>query len=166
MPFPKLSSRAALPPDAELRYLSDWETGDKASRWCISFWQYIHVLHELDKAGAFTPRVKKALKVLYLTNSPLGDDELQNRLKEKHGVVARGLHGLGGFGKKILAQLTKDFPPFQFPIPGKATGNVNLQVFLDLVRDKKKDKKFYYCLRSRFRAALAQYFGDTVINSW
>ena len=165
MAFPKLSSRAALPPDTELRYLSDWETGDKANV-CISFWQYIHVLHELDKAGAFTPRIKKALKVLYFTNSPLGDDELQNSVKEKHGIVARGQAGLGGFGKKMLTQLKKDFPPFQFPIPGSTTGNVNLQVFLDLVCDKKKGGKFYYCLRSRFRAALAQYFGDTVINGW
>ena len=166
MSFPQLLSHTDLPPFAELQYLSDWETDDKANR-CISFWQYAHALHELDKAGAITVQVKKILKELYIENSPLGDNELKNRLQVKHGIVARGQAGLGGFGKKLLDQLKRDFHPFQFPVPGKATGNVNLQVFLDLVRDKKsRPFKFYYCLRSRFRAALAQCFGDSTIRSW
>ena len=164
MAFPKLSL-ATLPPSTELQELSDWETTDGTAKVCISLWQYAHVLLKLDDAGAITPRVKRVLKVLYFKSSPLTAGELATLLCEKDKIVVDGQPGLGGFASKFLKHLRSDFPSLQFPQPYSGTGNVFIQVILDLILDK-KDGNIYFYLRSRFRAALAQCFGDDVILAW
>ena len=123
----------------------------------------------MDNAGTIPQRAKKVLKELYFQKSPLNADELTIRLGEKNKIVVLGNPGLGGFGKKFLKKLNKDFPTFQFPQPysGASIKNNNafIQVFLDLFQDK-KNGTFYFCLRSRCRVALKQCFGDTTISNW
>jgi hypothetical protein len=164
MTFPKLSL-TTLPPEAEIQYLSDWETNDGTANVCISLWQYAQVLLKLDAAGALNDRVKKALKMLYFKTSPLTADELKDFLKETDRAVINGPHGLGGFAVKFLDQLRNDFPALQFPQPYSGAGGVFWQVILDLMLDKKGGNIHLY-LRSRFRAALAQCFGDDTILGW
>ena len=165
MTFPKLTL-ASLPPSAELQELSDWETTDGTVKECISLWQYAQVLLKLDDAGALTPRVKSALKILYFKTSPITADELTELLGERDRIVVQGQQGLGGFSVKFLDLLRSDFPALYFPQPySEGVNNVFLQVIIDLMLDKKGGSIYFY-LRSRFRAALAQCFGDEVIGSW
>jgi len=164
MAFPKISL-TTLPPAAELQELSDWETTDGTANECISLWQYAQVLLKLDAAGKLNPRVKSILKMLYFKTSPLTPDELTELLGERDKIVVQGQPGLGGFASKFLEQLRSDFPALKFTQPYSGTGNVFIQVILDLMLDKKGGKIYFY-LRSRFRAALAQCFGDDVISSW
>ena len=164
MSFPKLTL-ATLPPSDEIQCLSDWETNDGTANVCISLWQYAQVLLKLDDEGALTPRVKSALKMLYFSTSPITAGDLKESLNEKAIIVVQGQPGLGGFAAKFLDRLRSDFPALQFPQPYSGTGNVFIQVILDLMFDKKGGNIHFY-LRSRFRAALAQCFGDEVIRNW
>lgn len=164
MTFPKLTL-STLPNVQELQELSDWETKDATAIVCISVWQYAKALLELDNEGKFTPFMKKVVKELYFESTPLTADELKERLDQKDKIVVQGKHGLGGFAVDFLERLQKDFPSFQFPEPYTKTGNVYLQVLLDLMMDR-KDGHIYFYLRSRFRAALAQCYGDDVIKGW
>ena len=166
MPFPTLTSLTDLPTSTELQHMSDWETNDKANL-CISFWQYAQVLLEPDVARALTPRVRKILKILYFKSSPLTVDELTNILHENDNIVVSGTAGLGGFGKKLFGKIKNNSLslPKEFPQPHDNNDNAYLQVFLDLIRAKKGGYIHFY-LKSRFRAALAQCFGDDEILSW
>jgi hypothetical protein len=103
--------------------------------------------------------------MLYSKTSPITAEELKELLNEKAIIVAQGQQGLGGFASKFLDQLRNDFPALKFPQPYSGTGNVFIQVILDLMLDKKGGNIYFY-LRSRFRAALAQCFGDDVILGW
>ena len=94
-------------------------------------------------------------------NSPLSSDELTSLLRNKDNIEVH--RDLGGFARKFLDQLQNDFK-LTFPQPYSRTGNVFWQVFLDLIEDE--NEKIYFVLRSRFRATLAQCFGDVVIRSW
>ena len=169
MNFPTLSL-ASLP--AELIELSSWETAD-ASTVCISFWQYAKILLELEAAGKINAHTKKVLKELYFSNGPILSDELKDLVGDKDKIVTQGVHGLGGFGRDFLAALhageastanPNGWPAVQFPVP-YTIGNVFLQTFIDLVIDK-KGGQIYFILRSRFRAALAQCYGDATIQNW
>lgn len=165
MPFPKLSL-TTLPPSDELQELSDWENTIGTVSTPISLWQYAQVLLKLNEAGALNDRVKRALKMLYFKTSPITSDELKDFLGERDAVVIHGPHGLGGFAVKFLDQLRKDFPELEkFPEPYNGNDQVFWQVILDLMFDKKGGNVHLY-LRSRFRAALAQCFGDDIILSW
>ena len=164
MTFPKLTL-ATLPPSDEIQFLSDWETNDGTANVCISLWQYAQVLLKLKDSDVFNNRVKGALKMLYFKTSPLTADELTEFLGEKDKIVVQGNAGLGGFASKFLDQLRSDFPALVFPQPYSGTGNVFIQVIFDLMFDKKGGNIHFY-LRSRFRAALAQCFGDDVILGW
>ena len=164
MSFPKLTL-STFPSAEELQYLSDWETNDGTANVCISVWQYAKILLAMDQAGLINQRTKKALRELYFEHLPLTADELTERLGEKDKIVVQGQHGLGGFASAFLAQLRQEFPALVFPQPYSGTGNVFIQVILDLFLDK-KDGNVYFYLRSRFRATLAVCFGDDVIKNW
>lgn len=152
MSFPKLSL-ATLPPNPELHKLSGWETDDKANM-CISVWQYAKVLLALDSSGAISDHVKKILKKLYTENSLLRSSDFNENVNLL----------LGSFAATFLENLRNEFPSLQFPQPYSGTGNVFWQVILDLCKDE--NNYIYFCLRSRFRAALASCFGDDVIRNW
>ncbi|MBR2693422.1 MAG: hypothetical protein IKE69_04335 [Thermoguttaceae bacterium] len=126
----------------------------------IAYWEYCALLLDFKAADTITDRAKKVLKELYFTDTPTIFDDIKIALGEKDKIVVQGSRGLGGFAHQFYDGLTKKFPGHAFTVPA----NVYSCLFLDFI--KMDDEQLYVVLRSRFRAALATVFGDSVIKTW
>ena len=127
----------------------------------ISFWQYVHVLEKLRKTDVLTPRRKSALEELYVSSVLMTSDELAELMHEADRVVAHGQQGLGGLAVKIVEQLENDFSELKTELAqlnGQKTKWFSL-VICDFIRHEENGNDIiYYCLKSRFRAAMAHCF--------
>lgn len=157
------STLNTIPSRRKLKKLSILETSD-ATHVCISFWQYVSALLALESASKINANTKQVLKVLYEYNTPLTTTEISNILKLGDKIDVQGNQCLGGFGSELLQQLRKDWHNFPFPYLGKNVDYAALQVFITIIFNE--NESMHYCLRSQFRAALAQCYGDAVIHTW
>ena len=167
MTLQKISPPQALPTKKVIQRLHEEEFKDVAVN--ISFWQYVHVLCDPSITAALTPRVKSILKMLFFNSLPLTSTELATFLNEKHAVVVHGNAGLGGFAAEFWEQLQSEFSDL-YPNPQQLEDAAHKWfslVFCDFIQhDENGNDTIYYCLKSRFRAALAHCFEENEILSW
>ncbi|MDR3182494.1 MAG: hypothetical protein LBT89_06170 [Planctomycetaceae bacterium] len=149
-----------LPQGKDLDKFSEFETKlDDIGKAPIAFWQYAKVLLVLGEDGIGS--AKKIIALLFKENGlfyPWGETV--------SGLPDRAVYNLplGNFAGKFIDELNKQFG-LKLPKADDKRTNMNISVLVRSVQ-RNEDGHTDWILRSEFRAALTEVFGEETIKSW